>query len=155
VDERDGRLLDKYSVNVADLVRSGSIAELLASRALPPQLEQQFSTAAQSMNKTLAEITASLDHLDHTLVDAAQRAGAKMRYQLESLHGRAARALLTRSEIIASHAAQLTAVLYPDGMLQERLIGGVHFLSRYGTELLDTLQPAVETSCPDHKIIRL
>ena len=155
VDERDGRLLDKYRVSVADLVRSGSIAELLASRALPPQLEQQFSSAGQMMNKTLGEITASLDQLDHTLVDAAHGAAAKMRYQLESLHGRAARALLRRSEIIAGHAAQLTAMFYPDGALQERVIGGVHFLARYGTELLDTLQPAIETSCPDHKIIRL
>jgi bacillithiol biosynthesis cysteine-adding enzyme BshC len=155
VDQREARLLDKYRVSVADLVRCGSIAELLASRALPPQLEQQFSAAAQSMSKTLTEITASLDQLDHTLVDAAQRSGAKMRYQLERLHGRAARSLLRRSEIIARHAAQLTAVLYPDGALQERVTGGIHFLARYGTELLDTLQPAVETSCPDHKVIRL
>jgi hypothetical protein len=46
-------------------------------------------------------------------------------------------------------------MFYPDGVQQERVIGGIHFLSRYGTDLLDTLQPAIETSCPDHKIIRL
>lgn len=155
VDARQARLLDKYGVSMADLVGGGSIAELLAARALPPQLEQQFSAAAESMTRSLTGISASLDRLDHTLIDAAQRAGAKMRYQLERLHGRAARALLRRSEVIAGHAAQLVAALCPDGILQERVIGGIHFLARHGAELLDTLQPAVETSCPDHKVIRL
>jgi uncharacterized protein YllA (UPF0747 family) len=127
---------------------------LLASRALPPQLEQQFAGAMESLNQSLGGVTASVDQLDHTLLDAANRAAAKMRYQLQRLHGRAARALLRRSEVIAGHAAQLTASIYPDGGLQERLIGGIYFLARY-PELLDTLLPAVETSCPDHKIIRL
>lgn len=154
VDQREARLLDRYGVTVAGLVR-GSIAELLAARALPPELEQQFSSAREVLTKTLGEITSSLDQLDHTLVDASQRAGAKMRYQLERLHGRAARALLRRSEVIAGHSAQLGSALLPDGVLQERLIGGIHLLSRYGDGLFETLAPAVETSCPDHKIIRL
>jgi bacillithiol synthase len=155
VDAREARLLDKYGVSTAEMLRGGSIAELLALRALPPQLEQQFAAAGQSMNRSVGEITASLDKLDHTLVDAAQRAGAKMRYQLERLHGRAARSLLRRSEVIAGHAAQLGAALMPDGVLQERVIGGITFLARYGGEWIETLRPAVETSCPDHKIIRL
>ena len=155
VDPREARLLEKYGVTVSDLVRCGSIAELLASRALPPQLEQQFASAARAQSSALGEITASLDKLDHTLVEAAQRAGAKMRYQLERLHGRAARALLRRSEVISGHAAQLSAALLPDGILQERVAAGISFLARYGSELVETLKPAVETSCPDHKIIRL
>jgi len=154
VDPREARVLDKYGIGVADLVRGGVAAELLASRALPAQLEEQFAGAMESLNQSVSGVTESLDQLDHTLVEAANRTASKMRYQLQRLHGRAARALLRRSEVIAGHAAQLTAAIYPDGGLQERLIGGIYLLARY-PDLLDTLQPAVGTSCPDHKIIRL
>jgi uncharacterized protein YllA (UPF0747 family) len=78
-----------------------------------------------------------------------------MRYQVERLRERAARALLRQSEEQARHADALITSLYPGKELQERVIGGVSFLSRYGTQLLLRLYDVAQTCCPDHQVIYL
>ena len=77
------------------------------------------------------------------------------RYQLERLRERTARAQSRRSEETAAHAALLSNSLYPEKELQERVIGAMSFLGRYGTQLLLTLYDAAQTACPDHQLVYL
>jgi len=100
-------------------------------------------------------IEEGLSRLDVTLVDAAKRARSKMHYQLSRLRSRAARAELTKSEILARHAAVLSNALYPGKTLQERQIAGVYFIARFGRGLLDQLFETIQTACLDHQIITL
>jgi bacillithiol synthase len=156
VEPRAARLLDRYKVGLPDLFHGvDATRELLAARTLPAELDAKFTAAFAACDASLPAVTSALDQLDHTLLDAANRAASKMRYQLHRLHRRAARAHLRRTQEIAAHADQLTAMLYPDKTLQERSISGVAFLARHGTELLHQLYAAVELTCPDHQVVRL
>jgi uncharacterized protein YllA (UPF0747 family) len=128
---------------------------LLAARSLPDQLGPLFAAAGTAVDNSMAAITTALDKIDHTLVDAAAGATAKMRYQLEQLHRRTAQAHLRRSQEVATHADQLSAMLYPHKMLQERAIPGVCFLARHGIELLDKLYETTQLTCPDHQVVKL
>jgi len=119
---------------------------------LPAELQTNFSIAAANLDALLSSLTASLSRMDVTLVAAAERAGAKMRYQLEHLRVRAANAELRRSEVVARHAAQLSSALYPERTLQERVIAGVYFLSRY-PDLLQQLQQSASLDCVDHQVV--
>ncbi len=96
-----------------------------------------------------------LEKLDPTLVEAANRAGSKMRYQLNRLRARAGSAEIRRNEIISRHAAHLSSSLFPHKQMQERVIAGVSFLARYGLPLLDTIYERTASACPDHQIIYL
>jgi uncharacterized protein YllA (UPF0747 family) len=44
---------------------------------------------------------------------------------------------------------------YPNKVLQEREVGGVYFLSRYGEDLLHDLYSTMHTDCHDHQVITL
>jgi len=103
----------------------------------------------------LAAIQQSLERLDKTLVEAAVNAGSKMQHQLEQLRSRAARAELRQSEVLGRHAELLSNALYPDKVLQEREIGGIHFAARHGVQLLRDLYDTIRTDCLDHQIISL
>jgi hypothetical protein len=118
-------------------------------------LKSAFQTAAESLQTGLARIESSLARLDPTLVDAAQRAGSKMRYQLDGLQGKAARAELMRTEVLDRHATLLSNLLFPHKNLPEREIAGVSFLARYGIELLERLYEAAGSGCPDHQVLYL
>jgi uncharacterized protein YllA (UPF0747 family) len=96
-----------------------------------------------------------MERLDKTLVDAADNAESKMRYQLEGLRARAARAELRQTEVLARHAQLLSNALYPEKTLQEREISGIYFLARYGKELLRNLYDAIHADCLDHQVISL
>jgi uncharacterized protein YllA (UPF0747 family) len=56
---------------------------------------------------------------------------------------------------VARHAETLSQALYPDKGLQERGIGGIYFLARYGPEFLRELHDAIQPDCHDHQILEL
>jgi bacillithiol biosynthesis cysteine-adding enzyme BshC len=149
------RLLERYEVNVAETFQAPEqLRALLAERALPADLQKNFDSAAACLEDALRAITASLERLDRTLVDAAANAGAKMRYQLDHLRTRAANAELRRSEILERHAAQLSAALYPERNLQERVIAGIYFVARH-PDLLDSLYRTASSTCLEHQVVFL
>jgi bacillithiol biosynthesis cysteine-adding enzyme BshC len=156
VEPRIQRLLGRYGLAPADTFRDPDhLRVLIAERALPGDINQSFDAATQSLDTSLAAIQTSLERLDPTLVEASERAGSKIRYQLDRLRERAARAQLRRSEETAAHAASLSNALFPQKEPQERVIGAMSFLGRYGTQLLLTLYDVAKTGCPDHQVVFL
>jgi bacillithiol biosynthesis cysteine-adding enzyme BshC len=156
VEPRIKRVLDRYGLRLTDTFHGVEhLRVVLAEHALPGDLNASFDQALRSVDDSLAQLHPSLERLDRTLLDAAARAGSKMRYQIERLRERAARALLRQSEEQARHADALITSLYPGKELQERVIGGVSFLARYGTQLLLRLYDVAQTCCPDHQIVYL
>jgi bacillithiol biosynthesis cysteine-adding enzyme BshC len=156
VEPKMKRLLDKYGIELPALFHGvDALREQLAQRNLPAELQKGFDNAQTSLEKALAAIGHSLGRLDKTLLEAGQRSGSKMKYQLNKLRARAARAEAFRNELIMRHAEQLTNALYPNKVLQEREVGSVYFLSRYGGELLHDLYSTMHTDCHDHQLITL
>jgi len=150
------RLLARYQLKLPDLFEGPEhLKSMLAARTLPEELQTAFDSAEASVTKSLEAIKTALAKLDPTLVDAAARAGAKMNYQVDRLRTRAASAELRRSEVLTRHAQQLRSALYPGKNLQERLIAGIYFGSRYGPSLLQSLYDAVQLTCGDHQALFL
>ncbi len=156
VDARAQRLLKQYRLSVCDLLQDPDrTRELLADRSLPSHLQSAFDNAASSFERSLSGIVGPLQKLDPTLVEAANRAGSKMHYQLNRLRTRAANAEIRRNEIISRHASHLSSSLFPHKQMQERVITGMSFLARYGLPLLHTIYERNASACPDHQIIYL
>lgn len=156
VEPKIARLLDKYSIDMTALFRGkDALQENLARRTLTEGLQKAFADAHAALQASLGSVQQELKSLDKSLVEAAERSGSKMTYQLNRLQSRAARAEVLRNEVIARHAEQLSNTLYPNKVLQEREVGGVYFLARYGDQLLQDLYSTVHTDCHDHQVITL
>jgi bacillithiol biosynthesis cysteine-adding enzyme BshC len=156
VEPKIQRLIERHGITVLD-VFSGpdALRQQLAARNLPRDLQVAFDVARKSMETSLICIREKLAKLDPTLVDAAQTAASKMQHQLERLYTQATRAELRQGELIGRHAETLSQSLYPDKGLQERAIGGMYFLARYGPELLAQIYDNIHTDCHDHQILEL
>ncbi len=149
-------LLDQYHLQLTGLFHGPeALRQQLAQRTLPGDLQAAFLKAETSLETSLAEVQGALARLDSTLVGSATISGSKMRYQLSKLRARAARAELQRSEIIGRHANFLINALYPNGVLQEREIGGVYFLAHRGPHLLREVYETIQPDCLDHQLISL
>jgi bacillithiol biosynthesis cysteine-adding enzyme BshC len=156
VEPKIQRLIERHGITVLD-VFSGpdALRQELAARSLPGELQTAFVVAKESLDSNLTAIREKLEKLDRTLVDAAQTAASKMQHQLEKLHTQAARAEALKGELVGRHAETLSQALYPDKGLQERGIGGMYFVARYGLDLLQRLHDAMQTDCHDHQILEL
>jgi bacillithiol biosynthesis cysteine-adding enzyme BshC len=156
VEPKIQRLIERHGITVVD-VFSGpdALRQQLAARNLPRDLQAAFDAAKESLETNLTAIREKLAKLDPTLVDAAQTAASKIQHQLERLYTQATRAELRQGELIGRHAEALSQSLYPDKGLQERAIGGMYFLARYGPELLEQIYTTIHTDCHDHQILEL
>ena len=156
IEPRIAKLLDRYQLSLPDLFTTPEKArELVASRALPDSILKSFDSAAQHLEQALAVIQGPLEKLDRTLIDAAENAGAKMRYQLQGVRDKAARAEARKNTEVLRHADELITALYPEKDLQERGIGGAYFLLKYGRGVVEQIKAAVQTGCGEHQVIRI
>ena len=147
-------LLERYHLELTDAFHGEeALREKVAARTLPDELQAAFDRAAQSLDQSLGAVKNALVRLDKTLVEAAENAASKMQHQLESLRARAARAEVRQSEVIGRHAQQLSNSLFPSKVLQEREIGAIYFLARYGVEFLQTLHNTLQSGCHDHQVV--
>jgi bacillithiol synthase len=156
IEPRTAKLMDRYQLSLPDLFNTPEKArELVAGRALPDSILKSFDLAAEHVEKALALIQGPLEKLDKTLVDAAENAGSKMRYQLQGVRDKAARAEARKNTEVLRHADELITALYPNKELQEREIGAAYFLLKYGKSVLDQIKAAVRTGCGEHQVIRI
>lgn len=156
VEPKIQRLLEKHGVSVADVFEGpDALRRKLAAHSLPGDLQSAFDAAKKSLDENLVVIQEKLAKLDRTLVDAAETGRSKMQHQFEKLYAQAARAELQKSELVARHAETLSQTLYPDKGLQERGIGAIYFLARYGRELLHQIYETIHSDCHDHQIVDL
>src|SRR5438046_9623898 len=114
---------------------------------------KSFDLAGEHLEQALAAIAGPLEKLDKALADAAENAGSKMRYQLQSLRDKAARAESRKNIETQRHADELSTLLYPNKNLQEREITGLYFLLKHGTGLLQNLREKLKPDWPDHKAV--
>jgi bacillithiol biosynthesis cysteine-adding enzyme BshC len=156
VEPKVQRVLERHGVSVPDVFNGpDALRRQLAERGLPDDLQAAFEASKKSLDSHLSSVKEKLVKLDRTLVDAAETARSKIEHQLDRLHSQAARAEALKSELVARHAEVLSQALYPDKGLQERGIGGIYFLARYGREFLHQLHDAIHSDCNDHQILEL
>ena len=156
VEPKTQRLMEKHGLGVTDVLQSAEeLRREIAARNLPSDLQAAFEQTQKSFDANLSSVKEKLEKLDRTLVDAAETARSKMQHQLEKLYAQAARAEGQKGELVSRHAEHLSEALYPDRGLQERGVGGIYFLARYGRELLDQLHDTIHSDCHDHQILEL
>ena len=156
VNSRMQRLLRRYGLQLPDLFRGENyLRELLASKVLPADVQQQFKQGTQGVDQLIAQLTEPLRKLDPTLVAAAEKAERKMHHQIERLAGKAARAELRKNQQLSLEAAELMNGLFPANTLQERIIPGIFLLSAHGMGLLQKLVETAGQHCPGHQMLNL
>jgi bacillithiol biosynthesis cysteine-adding enzyme BshC len=156
IETKPGALMEKYGLSFVDITEGPeAVKGRLASHTLPKELQSAFDEAGAGVTRSMAKIGELLGRLDKTLVEAANNAGSKMDHQIESLRSRAAKAEMRQSEVLGRHADILSNLLYPAKSLQEREIGSIYFIGRYGKQFLHDLYGVIQMDCPDHQILTL
>jgi bacillithiol biosynthesis cysteine-adding enzyme BshC len=156
IEPRAAKLLDRYQLSLADMFNTPEkTREMVAARALPDSILKSFDSAAEHLEQALALLQGPLEKLDRTLVDAAENAGSKMRYQLQGVRDKAARAEARKNTEVLRHADELITALYPNKELQEREVGAAYFLLKYGRGVVEQIKSAARTGCAEHQVIRV
>jgi bacillithiol synthase len=151
------KLLVQHDLSLPDILQShpDELSHRLGARAIPIEGKRRLAATGNALDGELEALLSWTQSLDAGLARAAGVAASKMRYQMNRLRRLAANYQLRKEASIRRHVDTLSFNLFPDRHPQERSIGGIAYLSRYGGSLVAALMEAAAQTCPGHKAIRL
>ena len=134
------RFLTRYKVPLETLEAQDERAlnDLLRSQ-LPPAVERAVQDADLEIAARLDEVIRAVPAIDPTLEGAARSTLGKIQHDMRALRGKILQAAKRRDETLRRQFMHVRAQAFPGGAPQERTVGFVHFLNRYGPALVDRL----------------
>ncbi|MEW6321413.1 MAG: bacillithiol biosynthesis cysteine-adding enzyme BshC [Acidobacteriota bacterium] len=140
VDSASMRFLTKYELPLEALQPQDEAAlnDLLESQ-LPPTVEQSLQAAAAALEERMAAVAEAVPQIDPTLDGAVKSTLGKLRHDLRTLHGKVIQAAKRRDETLRRQFQRTQALAFPHGHPQEREVGFVWFLNRYGPAVVERL----------------
>jgi uncharacterized protein YllA (UPF0747 family) len=93
--------------------------------------------------------------VDPTLAGAAKTTLSKVEHDLRALHGKVIQAAKRRDETLRRQFTRAQAQIYPTGHPQERTLGVVYFLNKYGPALVDRLLEELPVDMGKHWLVTI
>ncbi len=158
LDSRAGKLMDRYKLDLADILHpEQAFQQLIAERLVPPAINAAFDKAAQQTHSALDGLRNAMEShaFDPTLVASMSKSRAKIEYQLTKSRGKLAREIMRREQRAFDDAAYLQNLIYPRKHLQERFYSMLPFLAQHGPGLIGRIYENIHVNCPDHHVLPL
>ncbi len=150
------RFLAKYNVPFEDLRKADESAlNKLLEAQLPASVEESLRDAATAVHDSMGRVIKALPSLDPTLEGAARTTLGKMEHELRSLHGKVIHAAKRRDETLRRQFTRAQAQAFPHGHPQERTLGVVYFLNKYGPAIVDLLLEELPIDLGHHWLVTL
>ncbi len=148
------RFLRRYDIAIDTLqAQDESALNHLLEAQLPPSVEQALRDATAEMEARMQALIQAVPAVDPTLEGAARSALGRMRHDLQGLHTKIIHAAKKRDETLRRQFTRAQAQAFPGGHAQERTIGFVSFLNRYGPALVDRLMSELPLDLGRHWIL--
>ncbi|MBV8630178.1 MAG: bacillithiol biosynthesis cysteine-adding enzyme BshC [Silvibacterium sp.] len=150
-------VLARHDLHLDDVLGShpDELAQRLGARAIPIEGKRKLASAGNALDEELTSLAQWMHQLDPSLGRAADVSASKMRYQMNRLRRLAANYQLQTEASIRRHVDAIYLNLSPNQHPQERVVGAVSFLARYGEALIPQLIDQASQECPGHKAIFL
>jgi bacillithiol biosynthesis cysteine-adding enzyme BshC len=150
------RFLEKYGVPFLDLrTPDESALNKLLEAHLPASVEESLRDATTQTQQSMARVVDALPALDPTLAGAAKTTLGKMEHELRSLHSKVIHSAKKRDETLRRQFVRAQAQAFPHGHPQERTLGVVYFLNKYGPGLVDLLLEELPIDLGQHWLVTL
>ena len=140
VDRATVRFLERYDLDFAGLQpRDDAVLNRLLALQIPADLEVAIGAADAAVDERLSAIATAAPLLDPTLTGVVQSTRSRMQRDLATLRSKVVQAAKRRDETLRRQFRRASAQAFPNGEPQERSVGTVYFLNRYGPAFVDRL----------------
>ena len=156
LDSAGVRFLTRYQITLPALAAQDERAlnDLLTSQ-LPPAVERTLQDADAEIGARLDAVIRAVPAIDPTLEGAARSTLGRMQHDLKTLRGKIVQAAKRRDETLRRQFRHVQAQAYPGGEPQERSLGFVTFLNRYGTALVERLAAELPLDAGAHWVVTI
>jgi bacillithiol biosynthesis cysteine-adding enzyme BshC len=156
VDSNAMRFLSKHDIQLEALRAQDEAAlnELLIAQ-LPASVEVAMQVAGDTIEQRMDALAREVPRIDPTLEGATRSTLSRMQDELKKLQGKIVQAAKRKDETLRRQFHHARAQAFPGGQPQEREIGFVTFLNKYGPDLVDRLLEALPPEMGKHWVITI
>jgi bacillithiol biosynthesis cysteine-adding enzyme BshC len=156
LDSNSVRFLSKHDFPL-EALRAQDEAALnqLLEAQLPPSVEATLEDAARVVQERMEALAAAVPQIDTTLEGAARSTLGRMQDDLKKLHNKIIQACKRKDETLRRQFKHAQAQAFPGGHPQERELGFVYFLNKYGPGLVDRLSEELPLDMGVHWVITI
>ncbi len=156
LDSKAMRFLARHDVPLQSLRAQDDAAlnEVLLAQ-LPPSVEASLQDAARGIDERMAALAGEVPQIDPTLAGAAESTRTRMQDDLRKLHNKVLQAAKRKDETLRRQFEHARAQAFPAGQQQERAVGSLFFLNRYGDAFIDRLLDALPVEMGTHWVVSI
>ncbi|HYE88843.1 MAG TPA: bacillithiol biosynthesis cysteine-adding enzyme BshC [Vicinamibacterales bacterium] len=150
------RFLSKYELPITALrAQDESALNQLLENQLPPTVEQALRAVATLIDERMEAVGVAVPQIDPTLEGAVKSTLGKLQHEVQALHNKVIQAAKRRDDTLRRQFQRAQALTFPQGHPQEREIGFVWFLNRYGPALVDRLMDELPLAMGHHWVMTI
>jgi len=140
VDSNAMRFLARHELSLESLrpQDEGALNQLLKAQ-LPLMVDTSLEEAARAIAERMVDVAKAVSELDATLEAATRSTLGRMQDDLKKLQGKIIQAVKRKDDTLRRQFKHAQAQAFPGGDPQEREVGFVYFLNKYGNGLVDRL----------------
>ena len=149
-------VLQRHNLSLLDFAGD---PEALLGRLIRASVGKNLETTSEAARKAVKEaverLKAELVRIDSTLEKPAEQAKAKFDLELQNLEKKGVAAAKKKDEVLREQIYRTKALLFPEGVLQERIFNATYFLVKYGFGLWPRIRSQINFENFDHQVITL
>jgi bacillithiol biosynthesis cysteine-adding enzyme BshC len=150
------KILDKYEVSVNDIfLGADELKKNVVDSLTGNKVDDIFTEAQSEMELTFDKLKEKLFELDKTIVDTSKKYREKIFNSLSELKGKAEQAQSQKFEVTLRQLDRACSLLFPNGILQERVINFIYYADKYGDDFMEKIFDELDIDKFEHQIIEL
>jgi bacillithiol biosynthesis cysteine-adding enzyme BshC len=156
VDSNAMRFLTRHEFPFESLRAQDEAAlNALLESQLPPRIEALLQDTSSAVEDRLGQLAVAITELDATLEGATRSTLGRVQDDLKKLHGKVIQAAKRKNETLRRQYHHVQAQAFPGGHPQERQVGCIYFLNKYGPALVDRLSGELSLDMGTHWVVTI
>ncbi len=156
LDSNSMRLLTRHELPLESLrAQDESALNALLKAQMPAAVERSLDEAGRTLAERMDALAEAVAQVDPTLEAAARSTLGRMQDDLKKLQGKIIQAAKRKDETLRRQFRHAQAQAFPGGQPQEREIGFVYFLNKYGAGLVDRLSDELPLDQGQHWVMTI
>ncbi len=156
VEERLLRATEKYGLDMLQFMEDPEkVATRVAEQISSIKIDDLFANATAGMRTALNELRYGLKEIDPTLIAALENVQGKIDQNMSVLKEKAFAAQRRRNETAVRQIERAASGLLPNGALQEREMSIIHYMNKYGLDLVKRIAGELDVAAFKHQLLTL
>jgi bacillithiol biosynthesis cysteine-adding enzyme BshC len=156
LDSNAMRFLQRHELSLETLrAQDEATLNSLLQAQIPAAVDASLEEAGHAVTERLEKLAKVVTQLDRTLEAATRSTLGRMQDDLKKLHGKIIQAAKRKDDTLRRQFVHARAQAFPDGQPQDREIGLVYFVNKYGSGFIEHLCEALPLDQGSHWVVTI